>query len=88
MPGHSLIDYTRYVDGMVAAERGLPGKPAPDTFLAAARDLGVALPRTVVIDDCLNRGAQATVLPRITETRYFGDVDKNFFLTAVADAGI
>ncbi|MGE3622106.1 MAG: HAD family hydrolase, partial [Acidimicrobiia bacterium] len=27
------------VDGVVAAELGLPGKPAPDTFLAAARAL-------------------------------------------------
>ena len=29
------------VDGVVAKQRGLPGKPAPDTFLAAAADLGV-----------------------------------------------
>ena len=28
------------IDGNVAKERNLPGKPAPDTFLAAARDLG------------------------------------------------
>ena len=30
------------VDGNVAAARKLPGKPAPDTFLAAAAELGVA----------------------------------------------
>ena len=29
------------VDGVVAAEEHLKGKPAPDTFLAAARRLGV-----------------------------------------------
>ena len=29
------------IDGVVARERGLPGKPRPDTFLAAARDLGM-----------------------------------------------
>lgn len=39
------------VDGRVAAERGLPGKPAPDTFVAAARELGVEPARTVVVED-------------------------------------
>ncbi|GHH94173.1 HAD family hydrolase [Streptomyces capillispiralis] len=41
------------VDGVVAAERGLPGKPAPDTFLAAARDLGVEPSRAAVFEDAL-----------------------------------
>ncbi|CAL9361619.1 HAD family hydrolase [Streptomyces sp. enrichment culture] len=41
------------IDGVVAAERGLPGKPAPDTFLAAARDLGVAPSRAAVFEDAL-----------------------------------
>lgn len=39
------------VDGVVAAERGLPGKPAPDTFLAAAAELGVAPDAAAVIED-------------------------------------
>ncbi|MBN9098468.1 MULTISPECIES: beta-phosphoglucomutase family hydrolase [unclassified Pseudonocardia] len=39
------------VDGVVARERGLPGKPAPDTFLAAAADLGVAEEDAVVFED-------------------------------------
>ncbi|EFE65255.1 MULTISPECIES: HAD family hydrolase [Streptomyces] len=39
------------VDGVVAAERGLPGKPEPDTFLAAARDLGVEPSRAAVFED-------------------------------------
>ena len=39
------------VDGVVAAREGLPGKPAPDTFLAAARALGVAPERSVVVED-------------------------------------
>src|SRR5262249_48949862 len=30
------------VDGLVASELGLPGKPAPDTFLEAARMLSVS----------------------------------------------
>ncbi|GGL63262.1 hydrolase [Streptomyces fumigatiscleroticus] len=41
------------VDGVVAAERGLPGKPRPDTFLAAARDLGVPAGRAAVYEDAL-----------------------------------
>ncbi|MFF1718166.1 beta-phosphoglucomutase family hydrolase [Streptomyces sviceus] len=41
------------VDGVVAAERGLPGKPHPDTFLAAAHDLGLDAPRSAVFEDAL-----------------------------------
>lgn len=41
------------VDGVVAAERGLPGKPAPDTYLAAADALGVAAARAAVFEDAL-----------------------------------
>ncbi|MFD7710251.1 beta-phosphoglucomutase family hydrolase [Streptomyces sp. NPDC059785] len=41
------------IDGVVAAERRLPGKPRPDTFLAAARDLGVDAPAAAVFEDAL-----------------------------------
>jgi beta-phosphoglucomutase family hydrolase len=41
------------VDGVVAAERGLPGKPNPDTFLAAARDLGLQAQQAAVFEDAL-----------------------------------
>ncbi|MBV9381787.1 MAG: beta-phosphoglucomutase family hydrolase [Streptosporangiaceae bacterium] len=41
------------VDGRVAAERGLKGKPAPDTFLAAARDLGKTPGQATVFEDAL-----------------------------------
>lgn len=41
------------VDGLVAAERGLAGKPAPDTFLEAARELGVPPERAVVFEDAI-----------------------------------
>jgi beta-phosphoglucomutase family hydrolase len=41
------------IDGVVAAERHLPGKPHPDTFLAAARDLGVEPSRAAVFEDAL-----------------------------------
>jgi len=42
------------VDGVVASTLGLPGKPAPDTFLEAARELGVEPGRAVVIEDALS----------------------------------
>lgn len=41
------------IDGVVAAERGLPGKPRPDTYLAAARDLGVEAAASAVFEDAL-----------------------------------
>ncbi len=42
------------VDGEVAAELGLRGKPAPDTFLAAAQRLAVPPERAVVVEDALS----------------------------------
>jgi beta-phosphoglucomutase family hydrolase len=41
------------VDGLVAVERGLRGKPAPDTFLAAAEALGVSPGEAAVFEDAL-----------------------------------
>lgn len=41
------------VDGVVARQRRLPGKPAPDTYLAAAADLGVAPAAAAVVEDAL-----------------------------------
>ncbi len=41
------------VDGVVAGRLGLPGKPAPDTFLHAARALGVAPSHAVVVEDAI-----------------------------------
>ena len=46
------------VDGVVADRLGLPGKPAPDTFLTAARELQVAPRRAVVVEDAIS-GVQA-----------------------------
>jgi beta-phosphoglucomutase family hydrolase len=46
------------VDGLVASKLGLPGKPAPDTFLEAARTLGVSPARAVVVEDAI-AGVQA-----------------------------
>jgi beta-phosphoglucomutase family hydrolase len=42
------------VDGNVAAEKGLRGKPSPDTFVAAADELGVSVQRAVVFEDALS----------------------------------
>lgn len=39
------------VDGRTAAELGLAGKPAPDTYLFAAQQLSAAPERTVVVED-------------------------------------
>jgi len=44
----------RRVDGVTARERGLPGKPAPDTFLAAAADLGVPAAASAVFEDAVS----------------------------------
>ena len=41
------------VDGVIAKERGLRGKPAPDTFLAAAEALKVPASHAVVFEDAL-----------------------------------
>jgi beta-phosphoglucomutase family hydrolase len=41
------------VDGNVVEREGLPGKPAPDTFLAAARALDTEPPHAAVFEDAL-----------------------------------
>ena len=46
------------VDGNVAAEKGLRGKPSPDTFVAAADQLGVPVERAAVFEDAVS-GVQA-----------------------------
>jgi beta-phosphoglucomutase family hydrolase len=46
-------DFDACVDGLVAARESLHGKPAPDTYLAAARALGVAPGQAAVFEDAL-----------------------------------
>ncbi|MFL6088787.1 MAG: HAD family hydrolase [Aeromicrobium sp.] len=54
-----LIDFfPTIVDGVVAAERHLAGKPAPDTFLYAAELVGARPGHCVVVEDALS-GVQA-----------------------------
>ena len=42
------------VDGNVAVERGLAGKPAPDTFEEAARMVGASPERSVIVEDAVS----------------------------------
>jgi len=52
--GAGIIDlFDTRVDGVVAAQQHLRGKPAPDTFLAAARALGVQASEAAVYEDAL-----------------------------------
>jgi len=47
-------DFEIVVGGALARDKKLPGKPAPDTFLYAARQLGVDKERAVVFEDALS----------------------------------
>ncbi|MDO5092149.1 MAG: beta-phosphoglucomutase family hydrolase [Propionibacteriaceae bacterium] len=71
------------VDGNVADAQQLPGKPAPDTFVYAARQLGVQPAQAVVIEDALS-GVAAGV------TGGFGlvvGVDRGVGVEALTQAG-
>ena len=46
--------FVSVVDGRVASALGLPGKPAPDTFLHAARECGAAPSESVVVEDAVS----------------------------------
>jgi len=50
--------FAAQVDGLVARELGLPGKPDPAVFLEAARRVGAAPRRAAVVEDAL-AGVQA-----------------------------
>lgn len=51
-------DLSKYVkarvDGLTITEQGLRGKPAPDSFLAGAKALGVSPAETAVFEDALS----------------------------------
>jgi beta-phosphoglucomutase family hydrolase len=71
------------VSGAVATRLGLPGKPAPDTFLHAAEELGAPAARAVVLEDAVS-GVRAGHAGR------FGlviGVDRGAGAEALTDAG-
>jgi beta-phosphoglucomutase family hydrolase len=76
-----LIDVR--VDGVVALEQRLRGKPAPDTFLAGARALGVDPAAAVVFEDALAGVAAG----RAGQFGYVVGVDRVGQAGALADAG-
>jgi beta-phosphoglucomutase family hydrolase len=50
-----LLDrFGTVVSGTVASQLGLPGKPAPDTFLHAAEELAAPADRAVVLEDAVS----------------------------------
>ncbi|QYJ03404.1 beta-phosphoglucomutase family hydrolase [Nocardioides panacisoli] len=69
--------------GGVAAERGLSGKPAPDTFLAAAADLGVGPSGCVVLEDAVSGVAAGAA----GEVGLVVGVDRGAGAEALTDAG-
>jgi beta-phosphoglucomutase family hydrolase len=64
--------FEQRIDGLVADEQHLKGKPAPDTFLAGARALGVSAAQSCVFEDAL-AGVQAG---RAGEFGYVVGVDR------------
>lgn len=75
--------FVERVDGVVAEELGLPGKPAPDTFLEAARRVGVEPGRAVVVEDAV-AGVEAG---RLGGFGHVVGVDRSGDTTRLADAG-
>lgn len=71
------------VDGVVAAERGLRGKPHPDTFLAGAELLGVRPDQAAVFEDAI-AGVQAG---KAGDFGYVVGVDRVGHATALRDNG-
>ena len=57
--GAGLLDlFEVRVDGIVAAELNLPGKPAPDVFLEAMQRVGGEIGTTAIVEDAVS-GVQA-----------------------------
>jgi alpha,alpha-trehalase len=75
--------FDAWIDGDDLARTGLPGKPAPDMFLAAASALGVSPSRAVIVEDAI-AGVEAGIRGG------FGlviGVDRTHHPEALAEAG-
>jgi len=49
-----LLDlFEAQVDGVSAGEKGLPGKPAPDTFIEGARMVGATPAQCIMVEDAI-----------------------------------
>jgi len=46
--------FEQRIDGVVAKREGMPGKPAPDTYLAGARAVGVEPAEAAVFEDAIS----------------------------------
>jgi HAD superfamily hydrolase (TIGR01509 family) len=64
-----LLD--RFGERLYSSESGLPGKPAPDLFLAAARDFGARPERSFVVEDS-PKGVAGGVAAGMTVFGYAG----------------
>lgn len=71
------------VDGNVASERGLPGKPAPDTFAYAAQQVGATDAASVVLEDAVSGVAAG----RAGDFGLVVGVDRGAGAAALTDAG-
>jgi beta-phosphoglucomutase family hydrolase len=49
-----LASFDAIIDGLEAESRGIPGKPAPDTYLECARLLGVEARAAAVVEDAIS----------------------------------
>lgn len=78
-----LERFEHIVDGNVAAREGLPGKPAPDTFLHAARLMGAEPADAVVYEDAVS-GVRAGAAGDFSAVI---GVDRGAGAAALADAG-
>jgi len=63
--------WQRFEGHIYSAESGLPGKPAPDLFLAAAADFNAAPNRTFVVEDTV-KGVTAAVAAGMQVFGYAG----------------
>ena len=71
------------VDGNVTARQQLSGKPAPDTFVYAAKQLGVPNERAVIFEDALS----GVTAGRAGEFGLVVGVDRGVGAQRLTDAG-